>query len=298
MDALHELRTIMMRHAPEGMVASPIPGLTTVRASAPTEPVQAVYEPAACIVIQGAKRTLLGDRVFEYRGGEYLVVSADLPVTGHVTQASADEPYLCLALTLDAAKIATLMLDAAAAPSEGPLAGFEVRRAETELIEPVLRLARLLDRPQDAPVLAELAMREILYRLLTGPSASMLRQIGAAESRLSQVNRAVRWLRANYAEPMRVEALAALAGMSVASFHRHFKAVTAMSPLQYQKQIRLQQARSLLLAGGGEAARIGFEVGYDSPSQFSREYRRLFGQPPARDAQRLRGDPGYAAAIG
>jgi len=297
MEALHELRTLMMRHAPEGMVASLVPGLTTVRATAPTEPVQAVYEPAVCIVVQGAKRTLLGDRVFDYRGGEYLVVSADLPVTGHVTMASPEEPYLCLALALDPGEIATLLLDVAAAP-EGPPTGFEVRQAGPDLLEPALRLARLLEHPQDAPVLAGLAMRELLYRLLTGPSGPTLRQIGAADSRLSQVNRAIRWLRANYAEPMRVESLADLAGMSLASFHRHFKAVTAMSPLQYQKQIRLQQARSLLLAGGGEAARVGFEVGYDSPSQFSREYRRLFGRPPARDAQQLRGDPGFAAAMG
>jgi len=299
MEALHELRSLLTRHAADGLNPAALPGLATARADRPTEPTQAVYEPAVCFVVQGAKRTLLADRVFDYRAGDYLVVSADLPVSGHVTEAAPDAPYLCLVLALDPAVVADVLLELpATAPPSAPTGGFAVRRADAALLDAVLRLARLLDRPADAPVLARLIVREIVYRLLQGESGEMVRQIGMAESRLSQVNRASRWIRANYAEPLRVEQLARLAGMSVPSFHRHFKAVTAMSPLQYQKQVRLQQARGLLLSGGGEVAGVGFAVGYDSPSQFSREYRRLFGAPPGRDAQRLRTDPAAAAAIG
>ena len=172
----------------------------------------------------------------------------------------------------------------------GRPAGDRDRRRRAELLDAVARMLRLLDHPTDAPVLAPLIEREILWRLLTGPQGGMVRQIGLADSGLSHVSRAIRWIRDNYAEPMRIDDLARLAGMSPSAFHRHFRAVTAMSPLQFQKRIRLQEARSLLLARPGDVAGVGHLVGYDSPSQFSREYRRLFGAPPGQDAARLRAD--------
>jgi len=293
MDQLHELRTVVERHGREGAVETPLSGLTIYMASSPTEPVPIVYEPLACLILGGAKRTVLGDRVFRVAGGDYLTVSMDLPVSGQVIEA----PYTAITLALDLSVIAGLMVDAPAPPPSRGAPALEVHRAGPDLLDPVLRLARLLDRPADAAVLAPLIQREVFWRLLQGPSGPMVRQIALADSRLSQVNRAITWLRTNYAEPVRVERLADLAGMSPASFHRHFKAATAMSPLQYQKQIRLQEARTRLLAQPGDVAGIGFSVGYESPSQFSREYARLFGEPPGRDAARLRAAPEIAQAV-
>lgn len=168
---------------------------------------------------------------------------------------------------------------------------------DDELIDAVARLARLLERPGDAAVLGPMIRREIVWRLMNGERGAMVRQIGAASGRLAQITRAIRWIRDHYAEPMRVGALAGLAGMSETSLHRHFRAVTAMSPLQYQKLVRLQEARTLLLTRGRDVAGVGFEVGYDSPSQFSREYSRLFGRPPGRDLERLRASSGLAIAV-
>jgi AraC-like DNA-binding protein len=232
---------------------------------------------------------MLGDKVFEYSAGQYLVVSVDLPIASHVVRASADEPYLAVGMTLRPATIATLLLEVAAGdhtPVEP--SGMAVSDATTELLEPVVRLLRLLDRPEDIPVLRPMVEREILWRLLAGEQRAMVRQIGLADSRLSQISHAIGWIRVHYAETFRIEDLARLAAMSVSSFHRHFRAVTAMSPLQYQKQIRLQEARARLLTESEDVAAVGFRVGYDSPSQFSREYSRLFGAPPGRDAARLR----------
>ncbi len=182
-------------------------------------------------------------------------------------------------------------------PEAPPVRGLAVSDMDEDLIDTVIRLVRLLDRPDEARVLAPMIRRELVWRLLQGERAGMMRQLAAMDGRQAQVKRAIRWLRRNYAEPMRIERLAEVAGMSETSLHRHFKAVTAMSPLQYQKQIRLQEARHRLLAQGRDVAGIGFAVGYDSPSQFSREYARLFGHPPGRDLERLRADPGLAVAV-
>jgi AraC-like DNA-binding protein len=187
--------------------------------------------------------------------------------------------------------IARLLLEAPAGRSSRSttdLPAIGTSDADPDLLDAVIRLLRLLDHPDDAPVLAPLVEQEILWRLLTGPHGGMVRQIGLADSSLSYLSRAIRWIRDNYAEPMRVEDLARLAGMSTSAFHRHFRAVTAMSPLQFQKRIRLQEARSLLVSHAGDIAGVGHLVGYDSPSQFNREYRRLFGAPPGQDAVRLR----------
>ncbi|RAK56806.1 AraC family transcriptional regulator [Phenylobacterium deserti] len=286
MDQMHELLSLVRRYGENGATETAVPGLGLYLAAEAGEPSSIVYRPLMCLIVAGAKRTVLGERVYRYAAGDYIAASVDLPVTGQVT----DAPYAAISFDLDPARIADLLLDLPPAPDSGPV-GLEVHRAEPDLVDALVRLTRLLERPADIPVLAPMISREVLWRLLQGPSGPMVRQIALSESRLSQVNRAIRWLRANYAEAMRVEALANLAGMSLASFHRHFKAVTAMSPLQYQKQLRLQEARSRLMSQPGDVAGVGFAVGYDSPSQFSREYARLFGAPPGRDAVRLRASP-------
>jgi transcriptional regulator GlxA family with amidase domain len=206
---------------------------------------------------------------------------------------------VAVGIALDPTAIAELMLEigAAPAPDEAPLPGLSVSRMDDDLIDSVERLIRLLERPQDVAVMAPMVRREILWRLLAGENAAMVRQIGTRDGRLGRVQRVIRQLRERYAEPIRIEALAELAGMSETSLHRHFKAVTSMSPLQFQKQVRLQEARNLLLGHGDDIAGVGFAVGYDSPSQFSREYSRQFGQPPGRDLQRMRAEPALAMAV-
>ena len=289
MEPLEELRQLITRHAGAPQAAMAAAGIRAVAADSPTELTHHVLEPILAVVAQGAKRAVLGDKVFEYSAGQYLVVSVDLPIAGHVFQASRELPYLSAGLTLKPATIASLLLEMAASdrPSVEP-AGFGVSDAPRELLESVVRMLRLLDRPRDAAVLGPMLEREILWWLLNGEQGAMVRQIGLADSRLSQVSRAIRWIRVHHAKPCRIEELAEMAAMSASSFHRHFRAVTTMSPLQYQKVIRLQEARARLLAESEDIAAVGFSVGYDSPSQFSREYSRLFGAPPGRDVERLR----------
>jgi len=289
MQQLAEIRDLIARHASPGGMATALPGVSLKAATGPTDPVSCVYEPTFALVAQGSKRTVLCDKVFAYGAGQYLVCSVDLPITGCVVEASADEPYLGLGMTLKPAAIAALLLEIGAGergPSEP--AGLAVSQASPDLLDPVVRLLRLLERPDDAPVLAPMLEREILWRLLAGEQGAMVRQIGLADSSLSQISRAIGWIRTHYAEAFRIEDLARAAGMSAPTFYRHFRGVTAMSPLQYQKQIRLQEARARLIIHGHDVASVGFEVGYDSPSQFSREYSRLFGAPPGRDAAHLR----------
>jgi len=253
----------------------------------PTNPLECISGPACALIVQGAKQVVLNGQVFDYRAGQYLVASVDLPVTAHVTEADPDRPYLAFTLVLKPAAIAALLLETAAqevSPSAPP--GIAVSDAPFELLDAIVRLLRIFDHPDDARVLGPGIEREILWRLITGAQGSMVRQIGLADSRLSQISRATRWIRQNYNETMRVEELARVARMSTTSFHRHFRAVTTMTPIQYQKQIRLQEARFLLRENPGDVAGVGFEVGYESPSQFSREYRRHFGISPGRDAVR------------
>jgi len=298
MSRLHELSALVRRHLgtawPEGAGPLLLPGLQLIGSTTVTAARQLVYEPMLCLILEGAKNTTLGTDTHPYRAGQYLVVSADLPVSGQVIEA----PYLAVGVPLEPAMIADLLVETGApVPETAPVRALAVSDMDDDLIDTVIRLVRLLDRPQEAAVLAPMIRRELMWRLLTGERAEMVRQIGCAGGRLEQVRRAIRWLRQNYAEPMRIERLAEVAGMSETSLHRHFKAVTAMSPLQYQKQVRLQEARNLILSRGRDMAAIGFAVGYDSPSQFSREYSRLFGQPPGRDLERLRADPSPAAVI-
>jgi len=290
---LDELRDLIAAHARPDL-RTPVDGLRLSKVETSAEH-HSLAEPLLVVMAQGGKRLLLGDRVFEYRAGECLVVTAELHLTGHFIDASPQVPALAMGLALRPAAIAPLLLElpdgrwSRAADGSPAIAS---GAAGLDLLDCAARLLRLLDHPADVPVLAPLAEREILWRLLTGPHGGMVRQVGLAGSGLSHVSRAIRWIRENYAEPVRIPDLARLAGMSPSAFHRHFRAVTAMSPVQFQKCIRLQTARSLLVARPGDVAAVGHLVGYDSPSQFNREYRRLFGAPPGQDTARLR------AAIG
>ncbi|WP_422011266.1 AraC family transcriptional regulator N-terminal domain-containing protein [Roseateles sp.] len=284
--ALHELRDLVRRHATESITEA-LPGVLLLRADAPTAATPVVYEPMLCVMAQGAKRVTLGNRVLVYGEATSMIVTLAMPVTGAVVQASADRPYLAVGFRLDPAALAELLL---ALPPQAATTdvALEVLPVEGDLLDAAVRVLRLLDRPADQPVLGPLVARELLYRLLNGPHAPALRGLVQGRGRSALVARAVAWIRRHHDQPLRIAELAAQAALSESAFHRSFKAVTGMSPLQYQKAIRLQEARRRLLAGGGDAASVGFSVGYGSPSQFSREYARLFGQPPARDAALLR----------
>ena len=294
MDRLHELAETTRRHAARGVTPEACPGMLLISADAVTPAQQIVYEPMLCVILEGAKQTTLGARSYVYRGGDYMVVSADLPVSGQVLEA----PYAAIGIPLNPSVIADLILETGGgANDDAPGHGLVVSRMDGPLIDVVGRLIDLLERPQDVAVMAPMIRREILWRLLAGEHGAMVRQIGTRDGRLGRVQRVIRRLREHYAEPVRIEALAELAGMSETSLHRHFKAVTSMSPLQFQKQVRLQEARNRLLSDGHDIAGVGFAVGYDSPSQFSREYSRQFGRPPGRDLERLRREPEGAAVL-
>lgn len=287
---LDELRALLARHARPDLSTN-IDSVRIFRADRPSPPTPTTYGKVLALVAQGTKRFALGDRLYEYRAGEYVIASVDLPVTAQFIRASPGEPALGFGLDLRPTAVAEVLLaaDAEELPElpAGASASLAVSTASAELLDAVVRLLRLLDQPRDIPVLAPLIKREIIWRLLTGEQSTMLRQFGLPDSSLSHVARAVQWIRDNYALPFRVEEVAQRAGMSVSAFHRNFQAVTSMSPIQYQKQIRLQHARLLLAANPGDIAGISRQVGYESPAQFSREYRRQFGDPPRRDAVRL-----------
>ena len=299
MIARSEFAALIDRYATaEGVQATSIPRLSVIRASRPTEPLHALHQPALCIVAQGRKQVMLGSQVYLYDAEKYLVVPVDVPVTGQVLEASPDAPYLCLRLDLDPVTLSALVMESGLpTPPGGDAPGAALSPVTPEVLDAAARLLRLLGSPSDAAVLAPLAEREILYRLLTGPQGAQLRQIALADSRLAQVNRAIGWIKENFRGGFRIEAVAEAARMSPSALHHHFRQVTGMSPLQYQKQLRLQEARRLIVGLSLDAASAGHQVGYDSPSQFSREYRRLFGAPPLRDAARLRADPTMLAAV-
>jgi len=288
--SMDDVRTLIDRHCPSARHDTAIVGLNLFRAVARGHQVNTMYQPTLCVVAQGRKQAALGGRLFEYDANNYMIVTVDLPVSGCIVEASERSPYLALSIDLDPLCIADLMLTVGpgAIAQEAERSALAVSPLADELLDPVCRLLRLLDCPGDAAVMAPLIRREIHYRLLQGEQGGLLRQAATAGSHLSQIGRAADWIRSHYAKPVNVETLARQAGMSVTSFHRHFKAVTLMSPLQYRTQIRLQEARRLMLVGPRDAGKIGFDVGYDSPSQFSRDYRKLFGLPPAADAARLR----------
>lgn len=269
-----------------------VPELTLHRLSAPAPPVHGVLRPTFCITAQGGKLAVLGEEVHVHDPARYLLLSVDLPLTVQIVEASPEDPYLGLCLDIDPRQIRALLLEMAPSGTDEPAAttrGLSLSRTDAPLLDAVLRLLRLLETPADVPVLAPLAVREILYRLLTGEQGPRLRQIAVHNSLTQRVAHATDWIKRHYAEPLSIETIAQEVCMSASGLHHHFKAVTALSPLQYQKHLRLQEARRLMLSEALDAATAGYRVGYQSPSQFSREYRRLFGAPPLRDLARLRG---------
>jgi AraC-like DNA-binding protein len=307
MSTLGELCSLVSRHGTrQGFSPETMNNLRLTASTSPLDPVCSVEGPAFAVVLQGAKRTMVGDKTYSYSAGQYLVISLELPISARVTRASVVEPFLSFGFQLRAAEIATLLLEDATSTAQPgtqtgirPAAqpdnsGVAISHSTPDLLDAVYRLVRLIDRPNDIAVLRPMVEREIHWRLLNGPQGALIRQIGLADSRLSQISRAVTWIRLHFNKTLATEDLAAMAGMSLSTFHRNFRAVTTMSPLQYQKQIRLQEARARLIADARDIAAIGFAVGYESPSQFSREYRRQFGDSPGRDAERLHSQAGTA----
>jgi len=273
----------------DNAVETAIPGLSLFRYAAPSEPVSYMHEPSICLIAQGAKRVFLGEEEYVYDENHFLITSVGLPIVAQIIQASPDKPYLGIVLKLDLRELAQLMVDSSLPISRGQQAGrgMAVGKLSVPLLNAFERLIDLLDGPSDIPVLAPLVQREILYRMLMNDQGPRLRQIATAGSHSHQIAKALDWLRDNFSKPLKVDELASSAGMSTSTFHHHFRTMTAMSPLQYQKWIRLHEARRLMLTEHQDATGAAFQVGYESPSQFSREYSRLFGAPPLRDIKKL-----------
>ncbi|UXI68963.1 AraC family transcriptional regulator [Tahibacter amnicola] len=289
-DALAGLRRrILGQVDTDGIHATAVPSLSLIRASEPSLPLPSVYQPSLCLVVQGRKHALLGQETFVYDAMNYLVVSVTLPVVGQIIKATPEEPYLCLRIEFDPAEVLALAPETAARrPSVPDARGLFVARVDAALLDAVVRLVGLLDAPSDIPVLAPLVLREVCYRVLVGEQGHRLSDATGMEGHAHRIARAIGLLKHRYAEPLRIEELAQVAHMSPSALHHRFKAVTSLSPLQYQKRLRLHEARRLMLAEGLEAASAAHRVGYESPSQFSREYRRMFGAPPRREVGQLR----------
>ncbi|MCR8717229.1 AraC family transcriptional regulator [Pseudomonas syringae] len=283
------IRLITRRFTAPGVYETAIAPLHVIRCDAPSELIHAVHRPALCLIVQGRKALGLGDEQYVYDSLSYLVVAVTVPVSGRVIEASADAPYLCIRLDFDPVQIAQLIADAplGGVPDE-PQRGLFLDHIDQPLLETVLRLVRLLDTPRDIGMLAPLALRELYYRLLRGNNGRRLYEIAVGDSQTQRVTRAVNWLNAHYAEPLRIDELARVANLGNSTLHHRFKALTAMSPLQYQKQLRLQEARRLMINEGLDVSSACYRVGYESPSQFSREYSRQFGCPPSTDVSGVR----------
>lgn len=271
-------------------LTSAVPGLQMFRRTAPTAPYTATYEPSLAVVAQGRKRADLGRTTFIFDESRYLVTSLDLPVISQIVEASEKRPYLCFFLKLEIPVVRELLSRDEIHGPEVPSASPAMATADTtaELLDACCRLVELLNAPQDIPVLSGLIQREIIYRILQGAEGARLRAIATVGDQSHRAAKAIAWVKANFAKPLRVEELAKIAGMGVSTLHHHFRVLTAMSPLQYQKQLRLHAARERMLMDRLDAASAAYEVGYESASQFNREYSRLFGQPPMRDIQALR----------
>jgi AraC-like DNA-binding protein len=268
----------------------PLEGVQLRRASSTTELGHSVSFPALCVVAQGSKEILLGDSVYRYDPVHYLITTAELPIASQITEASKERPYLRFLLKLDPALVGSVMVEAGHPVSQGHavVKAIDVSPVDAGLLDAVVRYVRLLDAPADAPFLAPLIKREIVYRLLVGEQGGRLRHIAVLGGHGHRIARALERLREDFDQPLRIEDIARELGMSVSGFHHHFKVVTAMSPLQFQKQLRLQEARRLMLGEDLDATSAGYRVGYGDASHFNREYKRLFGAPPARDVERLR----------
>ncbi|WOB49421.1 AraC family transcriptional regulator [Xanthomonas hydrangeae] len=281
---MQELRAIVMR-AGDKWTDTGIPRVAMVQAEACSSQ---VYQPMLHLVLQGSKTLSVGEQILEYATATYFIVPVDVPATGEIRPGDAGQPYLATSLTLDSSLIANVLAGTKWPAGQPAGQRFSATQAPSELIDAWLRMMRLIDKPGEIEMLAPLIEQEILFRVLQGSMGGLLREIARSDGHLTQIRRVIHWIRGNFAEPLRVETLAAMADMSVAAFYRHFRAVTAMTPIQYQKRLRLLRARWLLLFAPRDAASIAFEVGYESASQFSREYARLFGLPPTRDVARFR----------
>ena len=282
----------------DGLNETPIPGVVCYRETGTERLTPSVYDPSLCVIAQGRKQVMLDREIYHYGPSEYLIVSVDLPLVGKVTEASVDQPYLCLKIDIDLQQLSELVISTERA-FNGSARGLFVGKLDETTAESILRLARLLDAPDDIPVLAPMMMREIYYRMLRSGHGDTIAQIALKGSNLQRIASVIQRIRSNFHQPIRVQDLAELAGMSASSFHAHFKSVTAMSPLQFQKHLRLMEARQIMLSGREDAASTAYRVGYESPSQFSREYARMFGNPPARDISMLRRqEPDAPAAAG
>ncbi|HSR52642.1 MAG TPA: AraC family transcriptional regulator [Acidobacteriota bacterium] len=294
---LDTLITIIGQHSTtEGSVDTALSELKLSRMSEPSDVVALLYEPCLCVVVQGAKEVQLADESYRLNPAQFLLVSVDLPVNARVVEASFSRPYLGLRLSLDPAVVGELLADGTPVSPPGPSArGLAVTPLEPQLLDALSRLVGLLQSPQDLGALAPLVLREITHRVLTGPQGLRLRQIAFSGAPAYRIAKSIRWLKDHFNEPFQIESLAKRVNMSSSAFHQHFKGMTAMSPLQYQKRLRLQEARRLMLGEELDAAEAGFRVGYESPSQFSREYKRMFGAPPRQNVTALKAEalPGH-----
>jgi AraC-like DNA-binding protein len=286
-----ELADRIARALPHDGAVEPQPGVHFRRHATPTERVYASSLPSFCVIAQGSKEIVLGAERFRYDPAHYLISTMELPLTGAVVEASPQLPYLSFRLVLDPSVVTSVMVESGLVPPrvDGGVKAVDVSRLDAALLDATLRLVRSLDAPDDYRALAPLIVREIVYRLLTGAQGGRMRHLATFGGQAHRMVRAVRKLREEFDRPLRIGALARELSMSVSGFHAHFKAVTAMSPLQFQKQLRLQEARRLMLSEDLDAAQAGFRVGYDDASHFNREYKRHFGEPPLRDVERLRG---------
>ena len=280
---------------PTGLAQTPIPGLTTIRSATPSGLLYAISQPLVCLVLQGSKQVAMGTQSFSFGAGDSLLITADVPTVSQVTRASADAPYLSLVLELDPAVIADLAMQMKEEATIADGTPVRVEPTDAEVADAALRLMRLLDRPASIPVLHAQLVRELHYWLLEGKHGAAIRRLGWPDGHARRVGRAVALLRAEFARPLSVDRLAATAGMSPSSFHHHFRAVTSLSPMQFQKQLRLIEARRLMMSEGRTASSAAFAVGYESVPQFTREYGRMFGLPPGKDMEAMRNWAGAAA---
>lgn len=292
-----ELVDEIARFIPQDGAIKPIKDFYLFRVSTPGEPIHSVYKPSLCVVAQGSKEFFLNDERYVYDPDNYLLVTAELPLIGQVLEASKEQPYLSLLLELDPSLVGSVITEVGdiASQNDADVKAIHVSSLDADLLDAVLRLVRLLDNPSEAPFLAPMITKEIIYRLWMGDQRDRLLQIVNSEGNTSLVAKAIGLINDDFDQHLRVESIASELGMSVSGFHHHFKAVTAMSPLQYQKRLRLQEARRLLLGGGLNATDVAFRVGYNNSSHFSREYKSLFGLPPKRDVERMLSGTGMAA---